>query len=73
MRDDKLGLTFHLIDTLQAEHGPHPAGRAALVTWISDGLDETPGEAGVARLIAAYQAHRASLLSDTDSQNLPPR
>lgn len=72
MRDNKTANTLHLIDTLQADHGPHPAGRAALVTWISDGLDETPGEAGVARLIAAYPAHRAALdrmLGDMHSTN----
>lgn len=53
------------------QNRPHPSGRADLVQWISEGLDKTPGETGLRRLIEDYPAHRASLgmLSDIHSEN----
>lgn len=69
MRDNKTANVLHLVSTLQAAHGPYPAGRPALVAWLSDELEKTPGDDGVRRLIAAYPAHLVSLLGDTDSQN----
>jgi hypothetical protein len=72
MRDNKTANTLHLVDVLQATHGPHPTGRADLVSWISAELDKTPGDDGVRRLIAAYPAHRAALdgmLGDMHSTN----
>ena len=68
MRDNKTANTLHLVDVLQATHGPHPTGRPALVSWISAELDKTPGDAGVRRLLVVYPAHRATL-SDVHSQN----
>lgn len=72
MRDNKTANTLYLVSTLQERHGPHPTGRPALVQWISDELDKTPGDDGVRRLIAAYPAHRAALdgmLGDMHSTN----
>ncbi|MNF37793.1 hypothetical protein D3C76_365940 [compost metagenome] len=73
MRDNRTAHTLHLVSVLQERHGPYPLGRAALITWIGAELDTTPGDAGVRRIEAAFPAHLVSLLSDTDSQNLPPR
>lgn len=61
MRDNRTTNTLHLVDVLQRDHGPYPLGRPALVTWISDELEKTPGDAGVRRLIEHYPAHLASL------------
>lgn len=61
MRHNKTANTLYLLDVLQATHGPHPAGRQALVQWISAELDKTPGDDGVRRLLVDYPAHRATL------------
>lgn len=47
MRDNHTGNILHLIAVLQTEHGQYPLGRQAFVTWLSDELDKTPGDAGV--------------------------
>jgi hypothetical protein len=61
MRDNQTVNILHLLDVLQAEHGPYPAGRPALVTWLTAELEKTPGDAGMRRLIEQYPAHLATL------------
>jgi hypothetical protein len=73
MRDDRTAHMLHLVSVLQERHGPYPLGRPALLTWLSAELDNTPGDDGVRRILGDYPAHLVSLLSDIDSQNLPPR
>jgi hypothetical protein len=72
MRDNRTANILHLVDVLQRDHGPYPAGRQALITWIGAELEKTPGDAGVRRLLVDYPAHLASVLSDIDSQNDRP-
>lgn len=61
MRDNQTVNILHLLDVLQAEHGPYPLGRPALVTWLTAELEKTPGDAGVARIEAEYPEHLATL------------
>ncbi|EJM25130.1 hypothetical protein PMI22_00476 [Pseudomonas sp. GM21] len=65
---------LYLIDVLQAApYGPYPAGRAVLLTWVCEQLDQHPGDAGMRQIIDDYPTHLVSLgmLGDIQSASSP--